>query len=363
MPFVYADRVKEQSTSTGLGPMVVTGALPGFQDFATGVGDGNQSYYTIFNGADNDWEVGIGTFSTGALTRDTVISSANSNNPVVFQAGTKTVFATVASQFFSLALDSVVHSTLNHTGIPGVPAPETFTSGDHSLVDHTTIPFSLLDLAAHEAVDHKLAPLSLLDEPAHDVLDHSGVNGVNNFDSIAHALINHFGLPGVPPAETFTNPVHAATDHAGLPGVEAATPLQVATFAPSTFSWLASSAGISTGGLAFTPTVAFAFAAFHHTNNTTAAGVFASFSAGVATSSNEYSTGLNVESAGDGNDMGATHAIGSIAGFSGESNFPLNLRSAWQLASVNVTWSGMAGITLTPSTTITGNLTLIVLGS
>lgn len=363
MPFVYADRVKEQSTSVGLGPMVMTGALSGFQDFATGVGDSNSTYYTIFNGADNDWEVGIGTFSAGSLTRDTVISSANSNNPVVFQAGTKTVFATVASQFFSLALDSVVHSTLNHTGIPGIPPPETFTSGDHDLVDHTTIPFSLLDLASHSLVNHKVSPLNLLDEIAHDVLDHSGLNGVNNFDSVLHAITDHFGLPGVPPAETFTNPVHAATDHTGLTGIEAATPLQVATFAPSTFVWLANATAISTGALAFTPVVALAFAGFHHGNSSTIAGVNSSFSVGVATSSNEYSAGVMLESGGDNNDNPVTVATGSIAGFSEASNFPLNFRSAWSLAEVDVTWAGAAGITLTPSTPITGNLILIVLGS
>ncbi len=52
------------------------------------------------------------------------------------------------------------HSTINHTGIPGVPAAETFTSGVHASTDHT------------------------------------GITGVNNFDSTLHALTDHSVIPG-----------------------------------------------------------------------------------------------------------------------------------------------------------------------
>jgi len=217
--FVYADRVKEESTTTGLSPMVLNGALDGYQDFATGIGDGNDTYYTIFNSSDNTWEVGVGNYSAGSLTRSTVIASSNSGALVPFAAGTKVVFATVASQFFASALSPTSHSALNHAGIPGVPAPESFTSADHALVDHTIAPFGLLDSAGHDAVDHKSPPFNLLDEPAHDLLDHTGLPGVNAFDSTAHGLTNHSGIPGVPSPETFTAPVHAATDHTGIPGV------------------------------------------------------------------------------------------------------------------------------------------------
>jgi len=219
MAFIYADRVKEQSSTVGLAAMVLTGALPGFQDFSTGVGTGNETFYTIFNGGDDTWEVGIGTFTAGSLSRDTVVSSSNSNNPVNFIAGTKTVFATVSSQFYGSVLDAVTHSTLNHTGIPGIPAAEVFTSSAHSLVDHTGVPFLLLDETAHDAVDHTAAPLNLMDQTAHDALDHTGRTGVNNFDLTLHGNTNHSGILGIPPPESFTNPVHAATNHSGIPGI------------------------------------------------------------------------------------------------------------------------------------------------
>ena len=185
MPLVYADRVQETSSSIGLGDMVLIGAAAGFRSFTDGIGDGNETYYTIINDADSSWEVGRGTFTFGTLTlsRDTVYASSNSNNPVNFAAGTKTVFATVSALFFGTALDATGHAALDHTGIPGVGGSETFTAAVHTVTDHTGLP------------------------------------GVNDFDSANHALTDHTGLPGVPAAEAFTSGVHAATDHTGLPGV------------------------------------------------------------------------------------------------------------------------------------------------
>lgn len=219
MAFVYGDRTKEESSSVGLAAMVLTGAVVGFQDFATGVGNGNETYYTIFNGGDNTWEVGTGTYNAGSLTRNTVLASSNGGSAVNFAAGTKTVFATVAAQFFGSVLNSVSHSTTNHTGILGVPAAEAFTASQHTLVDHTALPFLLLNDAAHDAIDHTALPFSLLNPLAHSTLDHAGVTGVNSFDSTAHSNTNHFGILGVPGPESFTNLTHASTDHSGIPGI------------------------------------------------------------------------------------------------------------------------------------------------
>ena len=179
--------------------MVLAGATPGFQTFLVGVADTNQTYYTILNEADQAWEVGIGTYSAGgnSLNRDTVLASSNANSPVNFAAGTKTVFATVAAQFFGAALTAVSHATLDHTGILGVPGAETFTAAVHDTVDHTSGPFNLLDAAGHQGIDHTAGPFNLLDEPAHDLLDHTGLTGVNSFDSAAHAATDHAGLPGI----------------------------------------------------------------------------------------------------------------------------------------------------------------------
>ena len=98
MAFVLNDRVKETSTTTGHGTFDLAGAETGFESFVSGVGDGNTTYYAISNDGTNEFEVGIGTITdaaTDTLSRDTIISSSNSDAAVDFSAGTKTVFCTL----------------------------------------------------------------------------------------------------------------------------------------------------------------------------------------------------------------------------------------------------------------------------
>jgi hypothetical protein len=93
MPLVVKDRVNETSTTTGTGTFTLAGAVTGFQTFAA-IGDGNTTYYTIVLQGGNEWEVGLGTYTSSGttLSRDTILSSSNSNNAVDFAAGTKNVF-------------------------------------------------------------------------------------------------------------------------------------------------------------------------------------------------------------------------------------------------------------------------------
>jgi len=80
MALVLKDRVKESSTSSGTGSITLGGAFVGFQTFNTAVASGSTVYYTIHNttaGNDQEWEVGVGTFTApDQLTRDTVFSSS-----------------------------------------------------------------------------------------------------------------------------------------------------------------------------------------------------------------------------------------------------------------------------------------------
>ena len=98
MALVINDRVKETSTTTGTGTFSLAGATTGFETFVSGVGDGNTTYYSIVLDGTNEFEVGVGTVtdaSPDTLSRDTVISSSNSDNKVDFSSGTKTVFCTL----------------------------------------------------------------------------------------------------------------------------------------------------------------------------------------------------------------------------------------------------------------------------
>ena len=98
MAFALNDRVKETSTTTGTGTFDLAGAETGFESFVSGIGNGNITYYAISNDGTAEFEVGFGTVTDATpdtLSRDTIISSSNSDALVNFSAGTKTVFCTL----------------------------------------------------------------------------------------------------------------------------------------------------------------------------------------------------------------------------------------------------------------------------
>lgn len=96
MGLVLKDRVKDTTTSTGTGTITLSGTPPvGYQAF-TVIGNGNTTYYTIAGSA--QWEVGIGTYNAGTLTRDTVFESSNANSLVNFSSGLKDVFVTLPAE-------------------------------------------------------------------------------------------------------------------------------------------------------------------------------------------------------------------------------------------------------------------------
>lgn len=124
MAFVTADRVLDSSTSTGTGAFVVSGTpAAGYRTFSAVMSVGDTCYYSIQGQTTNEWEVGLGTYSSAnTLTRTTVYSSSNSGSAVTFSAGTKNVFITmVASK--SPQLDP----TGNVTAL-GTPASATLTN-------------------------------------------------------------------------------------------------------------------------------------------------------------------------------------------------------------------------------------------
>jgi len=103
MAIVLADRVLETTTVTGTGSFTLTGAQIGYQSFSA-IGNGNTTYYTI-QGKNPDgtltgeWEVGVGTYTTGSLARDTVLSnSLGTTAKIVFSAGAKDVFCDLPAE-------------------------------------------------------------------------------------------------------------------------------------------------------------------------------------------------------------------------------------------------------------------------
>lgn len=93
-----ADRVAETTTTTGTGTISMGGARLGFQAFSAAFTTADTVYYCIEGGA--EWEVGIGTLTTGTpwtMARTTIIASSNAGSAVNFSAGTKNVFCTLPS--------------------------------------------------------------------------------------------------------------------------------------------------------------------------------------------------------------------------------------------------------------------------
>jgi plastocyanin len=115
MSLVLADRVRQTTTSTGTGTITLDGSVEGFQSF-TAIGNGNTTYYTISGGA--QWEVGIGTYSSGTLARTTVISSSTGSK-LDLEAGTKDVFVTLPA---SVAVTSGTDVTFTKVTSPTVQA-------------------------------------------------------------------------------------------------------------------------------------------------------------------------------------------------------------------------------------------------
>ena len=100
MALVVKDRVQETSTTSGTGTLTLLGAVPGFQSFAA-IGNGNTTYYTIYDNVAQVWEVGIGTYTSSGttLSRDTVLSnSSGTTSPLTLTGNTVSVFVTYPAE-------------------------------------------------------------------------------------------------------------------------------------------------------------------------------------------------------------------------------------------------------------------------
>jgi len=116
MAFVLADRVKDTTTTTGTGAITLSNTAPtGYQTFLSGIGNGNETYYTITAGA--EWEVGVGTLSGNTTLSRNAIASSSAGGLVTFSAGTKDVFVTYPAGK-SVSLNSSTNAGLD-IGVAG----------------------------------------------------------------------------------------------------------------------------------------------------------------------------------------------------------------------------------------------------
>ena len=99
MALVLADRVLETTSVAGTGDAALNGAQANYQPFSV-IGNGNTTYYTIVDNTNNEWEVGIGTYTLAgnSISRDTVLSSSNGGALVYFPSGDKDIFLDLPSE-------------------------------------------------------------------------------------------------------------------------------------------------------------------------------------------------------------------------------------------------------------------------
>ena len=143
MALVLADRVKETTTTAGTGTITLDGAATGFQSFAV-IGNANTTYYSIVGQTGNEWEVGVGTYTSSGTTlaRTTVLANSAGTQPsaLSFSAGTKDVFVTYPAGY-AVASTNVGAAgqllTSNGTGV--APTFQTSTAASKSYVQAMSI--------------------------------------------------------------------------------------------------------------------------------------------------------------------------------------------------------------------------------
>lgn len=90
------DRIKETISSTGTGTLSLGGAIAGYRAFSTDVTNGGLVTYVVED-TGNTYEVGLGTYSGSTITRDTILSSSNSNNRISNSTGAAVFLSTVSN--------------------------------------------------------------------------------------------------------------------------------------------------------------------------------------------------------------------------------------------------------------------------
>ena len=136
MALIVADRVKETTNTTGTGTLSLAGVVAGFQSFVAGVGTTNTTYYAITDSATGDWEVGIGTVTSGSpdtLSRDTVLESSNSDNLVNFGAGQKLVICTQPAEK-AVYLDASDQLVIDGTSVTATATELNYVDGVTSAI-------------------------------------------------------------------------------------------------------------------------------------------------------------------------------------------------------------------------------------
>jgi hypothetical protein len=117
----FADRVLESTTSVGLAPIKLDGAVAGFRSFVDAApGDQAFAYVISGDGTAPQWEVGTGTLvaaNGGFVLNRNAEQSSDGAGPCDFVAGQKSVALTASARWYTQVQEPP----------PPPPEPEAFT--------------------------------------------------------------------------------------------------------------------------------------------------------------------------------------------------------------------------------------------
>lgn len=106
---MFSDRVKQTTSTTGVVNFVLDDTLlTGFASFRSSFSPSAKCYYVV-NDVLGNYEIGIGTFTSGSpdnISRDTILSSSNDNLIEEFPAGLKYIYNSPPSNFLSNLVQS-----------------------------------------------------------------------------------------------------------------------------------------------------------------------------------------------------------------------------------------------------------------
>jgi ribosomal protein S13 len=89
MALKVADRVKQLTNTTGSGTLTLVSTPAGFQSFSSALSNSDTTYYVLVE--NDDFEIGVGTYSSSTLARTSVLQSSSSDNKINL-GGSGTVF-------------------------------------------------------------------------------------------------------------------------------------------------------------------------------------------------------------------------------------------------------------------------------
>ena len=162
MALIVADRVKQESTTTGTGNFTLSSGVDGFQSFSTVCSTNDTMYYCIQDKVGTDFEIGHGTFNgSGQLERTNVLQSSNSDNAVDFSSGTKEVFITYPADKAvfqnydgSITIPSTIDGRDLQTDGTKLDAIEASATADQTATEIRTLVESATDSNVFTDADH-----------------------------------------------------------------------------------------------------------------------------------------------------------------------------------------------------------------